>query len=296
MNNLVDKWINISSVGFWEPIPNIKIQTSSKVNKKIGVKSANELITVNPMQQGLVWQAELSFELSLVAYSLANHDGSLRKGVKVVQQLTASTNPKVVIIHSIAVLQMTKSSVVNTFGELSEEDFNIFSALLFSNNCLQVHMIFEQCWVNSIKGGEFQQRKIKHPLASKVQIRVTANPVPRQCQKKKKKRHDLNDIIQHVLYIRHWFFRSLDWPELWFHTKVNDKCCFIPVHDTHALGDKLCSTLLGFHTVTGCDWASSLASRGKKKAWHFFCCSFSHQDSLSLLMREQDLSVTIACK
>ena len=43
MNNLVDKWINISSVGFWEPIPNIKIQTSSKVNKKIGVKSANEL-------------------------------------------------------------------------------------------------------------------------------------------------------------------------------------------------------------------------------------------------------------
>ena len=97
------------------------------------------------MQQGLVWQAELSFELSLVAYSLANHDGSLRKGVKVVQQLTASTNPKVVIIHSIAVLQMTKSSVVNTFGELSEEDFNIFSALLFSNNCLQVHMIFEQC-------------------------------------------------------------------------------------------------------------------------------------------------------
>ena len=48
MNNLVDKWINISSVGFWEPIPNIKIQTSSKVNKKIGVKSANELITVNP--------------------------------------------------------------------------------------------------------------------------------------------------------------------------------------------------------------------------------------------------------
>ena len=70
MNNLVDKWINISSVGFWEPIPNIKIQTSSKVNKKIGVKSANELITVNPMQQGLVWQAELSFKLFLVANHL----------------------------------------------------------------------------------------------------------------------------------------------------------------------------------------------------------------------------------
>ena len=50
---------------------------------------------------------------------------------------------------------MTKSSGVDTFGELSEKDFNIFSALLFSKNCLQVHMIFEQCWVNSIKGGEF---------------------------------------------------------------------------------------------------------------------------------------------
>ena len=188
---------------------------------------------------------------------------------------------------------MTKSSGVDTFGELSEKDFNIFSALLFSNNCLQVHMIFEQCWVNFIKGGEFQQRKASIGLKSANQSYCQSSS---KAMPKVKKKAWLEGYNSACFIFHHWFFRSLDWPELWFHTKVNDKCCFIPVHDTHALGDKLCSTLLGFHTVTGCDWASSLASRGKKKAWHFFCCSFSHQDSLSLLMREQDLSVTIACK
>ena len=80
MNNFVEERININSVGFWELITNINIQMCSNVNEKIGVKSSNKLIIVN--QQGLVWQAELSFKLFLVAYSFGNHDGSLRKGVK----------------------------------------------------------------------------------------------------------------------------------------------------------------------------------------------------------------------
>ena len=93
---------------------------------------------------------------------------------------------------------MTKSSGVDTFGELSEKDFNIFSALLFSKNCLQVHMIFEQCWVNSIKGGEFRQGKASIGLKSANQSYCQSSS--KAMPKKKKKRHDLNDIIQHVLF------------------------------------------------------------------------------------------------
>ena len=183
MNNFVEERININSVGFWELITNINIQMCSNVNEKIGVKSSNKLIIVN--QQGLVWQAELSFKLFLVAYSFGNHDGSLRKGVKgtlcslwekgipIVHQLTASTNPKVVLILGIAVLQMKKYSVADTFDEFSEKDFNIFSTSLFSNDCLQVHMVFDQYWVNSIEGDEHQQRGAS--IGLKAEIRGTAS-------------------------------------------------------------------------------------------------------------------------
>jgi len=62
------------------------------------------------------------------------------------------------------------------------------------------------------------------------------------------------------------------------------------------LGEKMCSSLSGFHAVTGCDSTSSLAGIGKKKAWNSFCRSTDHQDSLSLLGEEQQLNVTTADK
>ena len=63
-----------------------------------------------------------------------------------------------------------------------------------------------------------------------------------------------------------------------------------------ALGEKMCSSLPGFHAITGCDSTSSLAGIGKKKAWDSFCRSTDHQDSLSLLGEEQELNVTTAGK
>ena len=76
-------------------------------------------------------------------------------------------------------------------------------------------------------------------------------------------------------------FRSLDCPELWFRTGVKDWHRLIPVHDiAHALGEKMCSSLPGFHAITGCDSTSSLAGIGKKKAWDGLCRSCDHQDSL----------------
>ena len=132
----------------------------------------------------------LSFELSPVPYALANTDGNLRKGTKsvlcsllekhvnVVQRLPASPNPTVVIIDGMAVIQMSKSAGASTFCELSEKYYNNFSAPLISSNCVQVHLVFDQYWENSIKGGEHQRRGASVGL--EVQIGGPATPVPKQ--------------------------------------------------------------------------------------------------------------------
>ena len=127
MKTFVEQRINSNAVGFWEPIPNMKIKTFSSANKKIHVKSSDKLVTVNADRdlfgrllivsntRQISLKDVLSFELSPVPYSLANADGSLRKGTKsvlcsllekdvnVVQQLTALPNPTVVIIDGMAI-------------------------------------------------------------------------------------------------------------------------------------------------------------------------------------------------
>ena len=123
----------------------------------------------------------LSFELSPVPYSPANADGSLRKEAKSVlcsllekdvnvQRLTASPNPTVVIIDGMAVIQISKSAGASTFGELSEKYYNIISAPLFSNNCVQVHVVFDQYWENSLK--ETSVNDGEHPLVSRCRSEV----------------------------------------------------------------------------------------------------------------------------
>ena len=68
-----------------------------------------------------------------------------------------------------AVLQLTKSSGADTFGEFLQKYFNIFSSLLFSSNCLQVYVVFNQYWATSRKEGV---SKGEHSLASKCKSEV----------------------------------------------------------------------------------------------------------------------------
>ena len=56
-NAFVEKRINSNAVGFWEPIPNMKIKTFSSTNKKIRVKSIQRQASQASHVQGLVWQA-----------------------------------------------------------------------------------------------------------------------------------------------------------------------------------------------------------------------------------------------
>ena len=92
-----------------------------------------------------------------------------------VQRLATSPNPTVVIIDGMAVIQMSKFAGASTFGELSETYYNVFSVPLFSNNCVQVHVVFNQY---SIKTGEHQRRGTSVGL--EVKIGGPATPVPRQ--------------------------------------------------------------------------------------------------------------------
>ena len=58
--------------------------------------------------------------------------------------------------------------------------------------------------------------------------------------------------------------------EIWFKTGVKDKSRFIPTHEIScSIGTALSYALPAFHTLTGCDSASSLAKIGKAKAWKF---------------------------
>ena len=77
-----------------------------------------------------------------------------------------------------AVIQTSKSAGASTFGELSEKYYIIFIASLFSNNCVQVHVVFDQYWDHSIKGSGRQRRGASVSL--EVQIGGPATPVPRQ--------------------------------------------------------------------------------------------------------------------
>src|SRR6218665_280190 len=56
--------------------------------------------------------------------------------------------------------------------------------------------------------------------------------------------------------------------KFWIHFGTGKSSRLIAVHDlSNSLGPDKCKTLPVFHCFTGCDTASSFASKGKKTAW-----------------------------
>ena len=80
--------------------------------------------------------------------------------------------------------------------------FNIFSSLLFSSNCLQVHVVFSQYWATSQKEGVSKLKgNIHWPQKFKSEV------LPLQYQDNgesilqiRKKRYGLSYLVQHVLF------------------------------------------------------------------------------------------------
>ena len=79
--------------------------------------------------------------------------------------------------------------------------------------------------------------------------------------------------------------------ELWFRTGVKDQLRFVPVHNiVQKLDSSVVQALPAFRTITGCDSVSSTSGIGKTKAWKAMIRSQEHQESLSCLGVDVDIS------
>ena len=182
-------------------VMSLQIKTFSTTTKKTSIRSTNEkflsvsadgdlfgrlLIAVNARQINL--REVLSYELSTMPFVLSHQDGTLRKTTKsvvlnpleeqveVVTYLIPSTPRTIQIIDGIATVQMMTSAGTTTFGEIAMKYFTIIVSPLSQSNCSEVHLVFDQYWETSIKGGE----RARHGTSKSLEIRIngpsTLNP------------------------------------------------------------------------------------------------------------------------
>ena len=89
-------------------------------------------------------------------------------------------------------------------------------------------------------------------------------------------------------------FDQLNCRELWFRTEVKDKPRYVAIHSiSEQLGEDVCSSLPGFHAVTGCDSTSSFAGIGKKKAFKIFLGNTTYQEALGKLGEPTEIPIDI---
>ena len=94
-----------------------------------------------------------------------------------------------------------------------------------------------------------------------------------------------------VAVLSDYFFSSMHCPELWFRTGTKDKLRYLPIHTiANHLGPSMCAALPGFHALTGCDSTSAFSGIGKKKGFNLLKASDEHQQCLSLLGENLNLS------
>ena len=114
MKSFVNKRMHTSEVGFWEPLPKMKIKMFAVLSKKAKVKSADEkLVTVSAdrnlfarllivsRSRDINLREVLRYELSSVPCALSHTDGSLRKTTKSV--LLSSLEEEVQVLPGLPV-------------------------------------------------------------------------------------------------------------------------------------------------------------------------------------------------
>lgn len=126
-------------------------------------------------------------------FALSHQDGTLRKTTKsvvlnlleeqveVVTCVVPSTLRTVHIIEGMATVQMMKFAGTTTFGELAMKHFTSIVSPLSQSNCSEVHLVFDQYWDTSIKGGERARRGTSTSL--EIRINGPSTPIRKQlCQ------------------------------------------------------------------------------------------------------------------
>ena len=194
MDLFITSHLNTNAIGFWEPIPSLKVKTFSSITKKVQVKVTNEklstisangafgrlLIAANARSINL--REVLSYELSPIPFSLAHNDGTLRKTAKsalmtmIEKEANAQPRLPTTYIDGMAVVQMTKSAGASKFGDLSRKYYSIFTAPLNLPNFNNVHIVFDQYLEVSIKAGEH----LRASTALEMQIAGPSTPIPKQ--------------------------------------------------------------------------------------------------------------------
>ena len=106
----------------------------------------------------------------------------LENQVEVLPRLSpASALETVHILDGMAIVQMMKSAGASTFGELASKYYTAITAPLAQSSCKEVHMVFNQYWETSIKGGERSRRGSSSSL--EVYIHDPSTPIPKQWAK-----------------------------------------------------------------------------------------------------------------
>ena len=102
-----------------------------------------------------------------------------------------------------------------------------------------------------------------------------------------------SDVL--VVCVSH--YREIGCQQLWFKTGVKDRLRFIPAHNVSTnLGPEICSALLAFHALTGCNSTSAFLRIGKKKAWKVLTKSTAHQNSLACVGQSLNIDEDIVEK
>ena len=206
MDMFVKQHLETSEVNFWDLVLNLKVKSFSTMAKKANVKVDDRVITVSADRdffgrlliaantQEINLKEVLSYKLSSVPFALAHQDGSIRKTTKSVlakmledqvevqPHLSPATALETVhILDEMAIVQMMKSAGASTFGELASKYYTAITAPLAQSSCKEVHMVFDQYWATSIKGGERSRRGSSNSL--EVYIHGPSTPIPKQWAK-----------------------------------------------------------------------------------------------------------------
>ena len=206
MKKFTEERLNSNVISFWAPLTKLKLTTFASLAKKTVKISDEKVVTVSADRdlfgrlviaakaRKFSLQEVLSYELSSVPFSLAHHDGSLRKTnksmllaeleklVDVQPNLPDNTNISTAHIYdAMAMIQSMKITALCTFGELATRLYNLVTAPLGKNGCQRLDIVFDTYLSLSIKAAEREKRGASEGL--EVQIHSHSTKLPKQWSK-----------------------------------------------------------------------------------------------------------------
>ena len=213
-------------VPFFDPIKKVKLKTFSTLKKvtksksstgeSISISTDRELfsrIVVVAKSRDIDLKEMLTYELSPVPLALAKPDGSLNKTAKQtllaeLEKNSSSTFARLPtvqgdtawMVDGMAMLQMSKTSSLKTFGDLSEFLFDQIMRIFNTQQPVRVDVLFDRYDITpSIKSAE-RARRSQTP-GHKLKITNANMPLPKQWDKylaNPQNKTNLSDFLSNI--------------------------------------------------------------------------------------------------